>query len=591
MNLNYKNVKKGTLAFIAMLSLLFLNPIFGSSQYYATDGNNCNATNGVEWALAAATLDTDIKHVNGSSNLEKFWAGVDGPNYVLAMEREAGGNASFAIHLDVDCDATNNDNGADMAIFFNISKVGGVTVIGNKIIYEYNSTTSTYDATTKTFIGEMGESVCTDVTTKEEFFEISVALSDIFDLCNDGGASPACGSITVTQGSANAGGVFNSALKDSFPINTNYAINFVPTADISLTDSVACRFDEFNLNGLASLDGDEANNINDFNTYQWDVDYTGSFSEDFTGANPTTTFSSNGLHKVALIVTDVYGCKDTAVTDIDVYGTPSVSAKMLVYPSIAPVCQIALYDGSNSYDSTGLDNLIYNWDFGDGFSSNTATGSHPYPDCNVSYNAVFTAVDPDNNGNCPAAPVLFLIPLPVDLISFDATVNAAGKNTLNWVTASEQNNHGFYILKSTDGFNWSEVDFVEGSGNSNVIVSYQWNDMGVNKSGAVYYKLKQEDFNGTTAYSETRSVTGQKTINPIVYPNPVESILNINLGVINESQMVKIDIVNQFGQSVLSATQIGVSVVTLSANNFASGIYYAKVDVNGVVFTHKFLKK
>ena len=234
-----------------MLSLLFLNPIFGSSQYYATDGNNCNATNGVEWALAAATLDTDIKHVNGSSNLEKFWAGVDGPNYVLAMEREAGGNASFAIHLDVDCDATNNDNGADMAIFFNISKVGGVTVIGNKIIYEYNSTTSTYDATTKTFIGEMGESVCTDVTTKEEFFENSVALSDIFDLCNDGGASPACGSITVTQGSANAGGVFNSALKDSFPINTNYAINFVPTADISLTDSVACRFDEFNLNGFS----------------------------------------------------------------------------------------------------------------------------------------------------------------------------------------------------------------------------------------------------------------------------------------------------------------------------------------------------
>ena len=185
----------------------------------------------------------------------------------------------------------------------------------------------------------------------------------------------------------------------------------------------------------------------------------------------------------------------------------------------------------------------------------------------------------------------FLSLWPVDLISFDATVNAAGKNTLNWVTASEQNNHGFYILKSTDGFNWSEVDFVEGSGNSNVIVSYQWNDMGVNKSGAVYYKLKQEDFNGTTAYSETRSVTGQKTINPIVYPNPVESILNINLGVINESQMVKIDIVNQFGQSVLSATQIGVSVVTLSANNFASGIYYAKVDVNGVVFTHKFLKK
>lgn len=573
---------------------MLLGPLQGAAQLHVLDGDNCDAlgADDKEWPLADAAVDTDARNVNGSSDAQYFWGAVEGPDIVFAIQRPQAGAASFKVYLNTDCNATNNDvgrSGSDVALFFSISGSG---VISNKQLWEWDASASDYVLTTITVEAEMGRSTCTDNTTDLHFAEMSVALSDIFTLCDAGsGSTPACGSITVTRSTTHAGLVFNSAPKDTFFLSSNVPINFVPTADMSLTDSVACLNETISLDGLASLDGDETNNLSDFNTYSWDVDYNGTFNEDYTGSSPVETFNTPGLHTVALIVTDAYGCKDTAISDINVYGRPTASATMTYSPVTGPVCQIANFDGSGSTDNHGANNMTYSWTFGDGNTSVLATGNHPYTSCASEHNATFTVTDPDNHDKCAADVVLFTVPLPVELISFDAKVNASGKNTLNWKTASELNNKGFYILRSLDGSTWSEVDFVKGSGTTHSVVSYQWTDMSATKAGAVYYKLKQEDFNGTVTLSESRSVVGQKVIKPVVYPNPVESKLNINLGVIEESQIVTIDIVNQFGQSVSSQTQVGVSEYAISVQTLASGVYYAKVNVNGVVYTHKFLKK
>ena len=161
-----KITQKATIkaAMIAGIMTLMFQPFVGLGQYYQLDGNNCNATNGVEWSDADAVLDTDPTAVTASSNLLKFWGGISGKDFVIATEREASGSAFFAFYLNVDCDATNNDtskSGADVALFYNI--LNGV--IQDFTIYEYNAATSAYVATLNTFTGAVCNSICEDNLT------------------------------------------------------------------------------------------------------------------------------------------------------------------------------------------------------------------------------------------------------------------------------------------------------------------------------------------------------------------------------------------------------------------------------------------
>lgn len=97
-------------------------------------------------------------------------------------------------------------------------------------------------------------------------------------------------------------------------------------------------------------------------------------------------------------------------------------------------------------------------------------------------------------------------PLPVELISFDATVVDRQKSVLlEWETASENNNDYFSIERSADGYNWESITSVNGMGNSSTTTSYDYKDRQPMK-GVSYYRLKQNDFNGDSEYFDIRSV-------------------------------------------------------------------------------------
>lgn len=89
--------------------------------------------------------------------------------------------------------------------------------------------------------------------------------------------------------------------------------------------------------------------------------------------------------------------------------------------------------------------------------------------------------------------------LPVELLYF--VVNS---NKLEWATASEINNDKFIIEKSVDGKNWSEYVTINGNGNSNRVILYQY----VVLEG-YYYKLKQIDFDGTTTHTNVVYCSGK----------------------------------------------------------------------------------
>ncbi|MCK7526061.1 MAG: hypothetical protein MZV64_54870 [Ignavibacteriales bacterium] len=89
--------------------------------------------------------------------------------------------------------------------------------------------------------------------------------------------------------------------------------------------------------------------------------------------------------------------------------------------------------------------------------------------------------------------------IPVELESFTASVSDKQIN-LNWITATELNNSGFEIEKSTDNFIWNKIGFVNGKGTTTDKSYYSFNDNNP-IDGKSYYRLKQIDYDGTFTYS------------------------------------------------------------------------------------------
>ena len=90
--------------------------------------------------------------------------------------------------------------------------------------------------------------------------------------------------------------------------------------------------------------------------------------------------------------------------------------------------------------------------------------------------------------------------IPVELNNFTANL-LDGKVYLNWETATETNNLGFYIERKNYNDNsaqsdWNEIGFIEGKGNSTERNFYAFTDQPLT-DGTYFYRLRQIDYNGT----------------------------------------------------------------------------------------------
>ncbi len=103
---------------------------------------------------------------------------------------------------------------------------------------------------------------------------------------------------------------------------------------------------------------------------------------------------------------------------------------------------------------------------------------------------------------CPVGETL----LPVELISFRAAA-LEKKVRLEWVTATEQDNAGFTVQRSTDGTSWRPIGWVDGNGAATAEQRYDFLDEQVAPATTYYYRLEQRDFDGATELSEVREVT------------------------------------------------------------------------------------
>ena len=121
----------------------------------------------------------------------------------------------------------------------------------------------------------------------------------------------------------------------------------------------------------------------------------------------------------------------------------------------------------------------------------------------------------------------YLAPAPVVFLDF--TVTKANKASLiTWTTASETNNEGFDIERSTDGLSWEVIGFKKGHGNVSREIHYKWTDNNP-KPGTNYYRLNQRDFDGGSSRTETRKVRFSALNKSEVHPNPTTGSVTLTV--------------------------------------------------------------
>jgi hypothetical protein len=79
---------------------------------------------------------------------------------------------------------------------------------------------------------------------------------------------------------------------------------------------------------------------------------------------------------------------------------------------------------------------------------------------------------------------------------------------LKWQTSKEMNMNYFTVRRSYDGNNYSELNYVYGSGDSDTPRAYQFvsNDSFYSSAQKAFFQLSMKDYNGTETYSDVIEV-------------------------------------------------------------------------------------
>ncbi len=178
--------------------------------------------------------------------------------------------------------------------------------------------------------------------------------------------------------------------------------------------------------------------------------------------------------------------------------------------------------------------------------------------------------------------------LPVTWLSFTAQKLNDVSVSLKWSTVNEQNNQYFDVERSTDGVNFTSFAKVNAGNHPAQVQQYGLNDYKA-VAGINFYRLKQVDADGKFSYSAIA-----KVILPgdgaawRMQPNPATSATTIFA--VKALKNVTITLTNASGKTVFTDKRVQVNAgdqVIIPVSNFAKGIYFVHVNVDGNTSTQK----
>jgi len=173
--------------------------------------------------------------------------------------------------------------------------------------------------------------------------------------------------------------------------------------------------------------------------------------------------------------------------------------------------------------------------------------------------------------------------VPVELSAFEASATTNGVD-LSWTTATEINNRGFEIQRSSNNQNFSTIGFVKGNGTSTERRTYSYFDNNT-VSGTYYYRLKQLDYDGSYEYSTAVlvEVSGPAEFSLSQnYPNPFNPSTTLQFA-IPENAHVTIKVYDMLGKEITTAVNgmynAGTHKEIFNASNLSSGNYVYQLNV------------
>lgn len=172
-------------------------------------------------------------------------------------------------------------------------------------------------------------------------------------------------------------------------------------------------------------------------------------------------------------------------------------------------------------------------------------------------------------------------PLPVELTAFEAQADKADAQ-LSWTTATEHNNAFFAVERSLDGVAYTKIGQVAGQGSKASPTAYAYLDKGIGAkaNGAVYYRLRQVDTDGTGTYSLVRVLhfAPAAAASISLYPVPAQSETTLDLSALPSARTYSVRLTDLSGRLVGTYALAGGQAHRLPLTSLAAGSYLLSVS-------------
>lgn len=201
----------------------------------------------------------------------------------------------------------------------------------------------------------------------------------------------------------------------------------------------------------------------------------------------------------------------------------------------------------------------------------------------------FTAID---NAGVSGDPVNYAIfwnaVLPIQLVGFTAS-NKNGITALNWQTASEFNSLGFGIEYSSDGVSFNRIGYVDAVNKGSQLTEYRWQH--VTSAAVNYYRLKMNDKDGTSKYSNVLRVLNTGKIEYDLYPNPASDKVRLTMPQ-PACAGSYCRLLDASGRLIKQINISGQQFTDIDLSALSSGVYFVTVSSGRLpIFQTRFIKQ
>lgn len=310
--------------------------------------------------------------------------------------------------------------------------------------------------------------------------------------------------------------------------------------------------------------------------------------------NPATIAFDNGTQNLNFSVRAISGVFTNGLTGAPlasdaVNATWDISALGALDSAVNVTLQWNATDELPSFNRTSAGIGHYTqlaWDIGTlgncgGIRTVVGNGPYSMSRCNIKSFSPFGVGDPQSV-------------LPVTLTRFTARAEANAAR-LDWATASETNSDFFAIERSSNGTDFTQVGQVAAAGRSVSNLTYSFIDENVATAMSVaYYRLRQVDVDGTSAFSQVRQVAfaNQGLSIAAVFPQHAVTEAFVDVVSPNAGQLT-LALIDAMGRNVYAqnvTVQAGLQRISLNVEGLAKGVYTLRASNRTAVSSIRFIK-